>query len=94
MQDLLSLLDTIRRPRLLIRAARIGSEHYRRNPHLNRLLGEAVLPRNGPALLRLIEIEAEMNASRESRQAAYSVSQHVEVLCAMIGEAQLLRALS
>ena len=30
MQDILSLLSSLRRPRLLIRAARIGADDYRR----------------------------------------------------------------
>ena len=39
MQDILSMLSAIHRPRLLMRAARFGAEDYRREVHLPRLLG-------------------------------------------------------
>ena len=39
MHDLTSLLHSLHRPRLLIRAARIAAEEYRRDPHLARVLG-------------------------------------------------------
>ena len=77
--------------RLLIRAARIGAQDYRRNPHLHRLLGYGALPRPGAALVRLMEIEADLDEQRAAEDAAYSVSRHVEVLTAMMGEAHLLR---
>ncbi len=39
MQDILSRMNALRRPRLLIRAARAGADDYMRAPHLARLLG-------------------------------------------------------
>lgn len=42
--------------------------------------------------MRLIEIEHDLNESRINDDATYSVTRHVEVLMAMMGEAQLLRA--
>ncbi|WP_439522641.1 DUF6477 family protein [Marivita sp.] len=92
MQDLLTQLSNLRRPRLLIRAARIGAETYRRDARLPRLLGYGVTLRTGPALLRLMELEAEMNEHRENGDAGYRVADHVEVLTAVMGESQLLRA--
>ncbi|MBW4708808.1 hypothetical protein KX928_13545 [Roseobacter sp. YSTF-M11] len=92
MQDLLSMLHALRRPPLLMRAARIGAEDYRRSVHLPRLLGYGVLPKHGAALLRLMEIEAELNVQRTSGNASYSLIRHVDVLIAMLGEARVLRA--
>ncbi|WP_299961876.1 DUF6477 family protein [uncultured Roseobacter sp.] len=92
MQDLLSMLHAIRRPPLLMRAARIGAEDYRRAVHLPRLLGYGVLPRHGAALMRLIEIEGELNAQRTGSDTSYSLIRHVDVLIAMLGEARVLRA--
>ncbi|SMC74960.1 DUF6477 family protein [Primorskyibacter flagellatus] len=92
MQDILSLLHTLKRPRLLIRAARIGAQDYQRTAHLPRLLGYGALPRTGPALMRLMEIEAELNARREASDAGYSIARHVELLVAMMGEARVLRS--
>ncbi len=93
MQDILSMLNTLRRPRLLIRAARIGSQDYRRERHLQRLLGYGALPRPAAALLRLMEIEREMNEQRNGDEAGYSLTRHLDILIAMMGEAQLLRAM-
>lgn len=94
MMDLLSLLNTIHRPRLLIRAARFGIEDYRREVHLRRLIGPGALPRSGAALAQLIELEADQNGLRTENAAGYSPARHVEILIAMMGEAQILRASS
>lgn len=92
MQDILSRLNGLKRPHLLMRAARIGAESYRRGTYLRRLLGCSLLPRSGPALMHLMEIEAELNTQRKMADASYSLIRHVEVVIAMIGEARLLRA--
>ena len=47
MQDLSSMLHALSRPRLLIRAARIGARDYSRNRHLRRLLHCETVPRPG-----------------------------------------------
>ena len=91
MRDLLGMLQSLRRPRLLIRAARIGAQDYRRDPHLHRILGYGALPRSGVALMRLMEMEADLEDRRVAGDAGYSISRHVEVLCAMMGEARILR---
>ncbi|MGH1459667.1 MAG: DUF6477 family protein [Paracoccaceae bacterium] len=91
MQDILTMLNALRRPRLLIRAARIGMEDYRRDHHLRRLLGHGSVPRSGPALLRLMELEADLDDMRRQSNASYSVVKHVDLLIAMMGEAQILR---
>lgn len=92
MHDILTMLDALRRPRLLIQAARIGAAEYRRSTHLPRHLGHGGLPRSGPALLRLMEMENELNDRRLGHEAAYSATDHVDILIAMMGEARLLRA--
>lgn len=92
MQDIISMLHALRRPPLLMRAARIGAEDYRRDVHLPRLLGYGVLPRHGAALLKLIEIEGDLNAMRTSGNSSYSLIRHVDLLIAMLGEARVLRA--
>ena len=91
MQDILSMLNAIHRPRLMMRAARIGAENYRRNTHLPRLFGYGVLPRHGAALLKMMEIEAELETQRKANDAAYNLLRHIDVLIAMVGEARILR---
>jgi hypothetical protein len=91
MQDILGLISQLRRPRLLIRAARFGVEDYARSRHLGRILRAHRLPRFGEALVRLMDIEGEMNDRRLSEDATYSIARHVEVLIAIMGEARLMR---
>lgn len=92
MQDVLSMLQALRRPRLLMRAARIGADDYSRTTHLPRLMGYGVLPRHGAALLKLMELEGDLNTQRISGNTSYSLVKHVDVLIAMVGEARVLRA--
>ncbi len=91
MQDILTRIARLKRPRLLSRAARIGATGYRRELHLPRLLNEARLPRSAEALLKLSEIEAEMNGLRSAGAQEYHMPRHVEVLIAIVGESALLR---
>ena len=86
------MLSDLRRPRLLIRAARIGAHDYRRDPHLLRILGYGTLPRPGAALMQLFEIEAELEDRRKAGDTGYAVSRHVEILVAMMGEARAIRS--
>lgn len=92
MQDIISRLQALHRPKLLMRAARIGAEDYRRSSHLARVLGFGALPRHGQALMRLMEIEAELNSKRKDGDAGYSLITHIDVLIAMVAEARILRA--
>jgi hypothetical protein len=92
MQDILGIMTGLRRPRLLIRAARIGADEYRRERHLQRLLGYGATPRNATALMRLLELEQVMNAQRVDNDAGYSLTRHLDILIAMMGEARILRA--
>lgn len=92
MQDILAMLNRLRRPRLLIRAARLGARDYARDRHLKRLLGYGALPRPGVALMRLMELERDLNDRRREDDAGYSLPRHIDLLIAMIGEAQLIAA--
>ena len=91
MQDILSMLKTLRRPSLLMRAARIGAEDYSRASHLPRILGYGVLPKHGNALMRLMEVEATLNDQRIDGDTSYNLVKHIDVLIALVGEARILR---
>ena len=90
MQDVLSILNSLHRPRLLIRAARAGAQDYNRKRHLQRLLGYGALPRTAAALMRLIDLERGMNDARKDGDAGYSLPRHIDVLIAIMGEANLM----
>lgn len=89
MTDLLSHLAGLRRPRLLIRAAQHGAAAYDRNRDLRRVLRLLSAPDATRALPSLIEAEADLDASRRSGDAGYSVARHVELLIALMAEARL-----
>ncbi len=91
MQDILSMLSAIHRPRLLMRAARFGAEDYRRDVHLPRLLGYGTLPRYGAALMQLMEMESALNAQRKGNDTGYSLTRHIDVLIAIVAEARVMR---
>jgi len=92
MKDILSYLADLNRPRLLVRAARIGVDDYQRERHLPRLLGRSTTPRSTQALMRLREIELDMNAQRIASDTGYSIARHIDVLIAIMAEARILRA--
>ncbi|GAA6179108.1 hypothetical protein NBRC116594_05460 [Shimia sp. NS0008-38b] len=85
-------MSELRRPRLLIRAARVGMEDYVRDQHLKRIIGRGKLPRHGAALVKLMDMETELDRHRRQGLASYSIVSHVDLLIAMMSEAHLLRA--
>ncbi len=92
MLDLMTMITTLRRPRLLARAAKFGAQDYSRERHLQRILGYGRLPGSGPALVRLLEMERELNSLRKEEDTAYSLVRHLDLLIAILGEAQLYQA--
>lgn len=89
MSDLRVLLATLRRPRLLMNAARFGLGDYRRERDLRRLVKGTPSPEE--TLPRLIEVERHLEDTRLSGEASYSVVRHIDVLIALLAEVQLLR---
>lgn len=90
MTDAMTLLKTLRRPRLLIRAARFGIVDYNRDRDLKRLMKSARTPSPACAVDGLISEEARLEEIRKSGDASYSVGRHVEILIALMAEARLL----
>lgn len=88
-------LRQTRRPRLLLRTARIGMAEYQRERDLNRLLRLPATPAPGVATVEaLLDLEAEMEGLRtrpmsESGE-TWRAARHVEVLIALLAESRLL----
>ncbi len=80
------MLSTLRRPRLLITAARYKLASYRRERDLPRLLGMSRPGPHGRCLGRLMLIEAGINQARLTGSATYSIARHIEILAAMMHE--------
>lgn len=91
MTDILSVLESERRPRLLMDAARIAARDYRRASHLARLLPEQPLPGSCQAFLKLCEMERGHEAARRAGDLTYRPSRHVAVMSALLGEALEIR---
>ena len=94
MLDISARIAQLRRPGLLIKAARFGLDDYVRNMHLRRILKTDSIPRPAPAVMQLLDIESALNTARIEKQATYSVARHVDVMIALMAEAQILRATS
>ena len=90
MQDIYTRLSQMRRPRLLVSAARHGIADYDRQRVLAKLLGSERLPGPVEALIRLMEIEAGHNETRKEMPATYQAARHVDVLIALMSEARAL----
>lgn len=83
-------LADLRRPRILVNAARHGLSGYRRDRDLKRLIDNDLPPET--AVPRLMSEEERLEETRRAGDAAYSVMRHIEVLSALIAEARLLPA--
>lgn len=92
MFDILGIVAQLRRPSLLVRTARIGMNEYCRERHLQRILRTANLPRHGEALMKLVDLETDLDSLRRAGRAEYSYARHIDVLIAIMGETALLRA--
>jgi hypothetical protein len=90
MSDILSMVRDLRRPRLLIRAARAGVADYKRSRDFGRVMRTANAPSPECALAMLLEEEHRIETTRQSGAASYSFIRHVELLIALMAEARLL----
>lgn len=82
-------LSNMRRPRLLIRAARFGVADYRRDRDLRRLIGRTAPPAD--ALRQLMTEEGRLEHNRQQGDATYSFAKHIELLIALVAEARLMQ---
>lgn len=90
MTDLLAVLSELRRPRLLMQAARHGIQDYCRNRDLSRLTRSHSVPTPTDALPLLIREEQSVEETRRRGDASYSIIRHIDLLIAILAEARLL----
>lgn len=88
MNDLANLLGGLRRPKILIRAARAGVSDYRRDRDLKRLFRSLRGTSPQQVIVTLITEESRLELCRAAGDATYSVQRHVGVLTALIAEAR------
>jgi len=90
MSEVLSALGALRRPRLLIRAARHGMTEYSRERTLTRLIDVEITLAPEAAVRKLMHAEAQVESDRQNGDGAYSIARHIELLIAIMAEARLL----
>lgn len=93
MTDLFSRILDLRRPPLLIRAARAGTGHFDRQRDLKRLIRVTAAPAPSRSITLLLDEEAELEESRKTQNPSYSPLRHIEVLIAVIAETRLLSSM-
>lgn len=76
----------LRRPRILVRAARAGQTGWRRQRDLPRLLRCEDCPAPDAALRRLRAEEAALDGARRARSAEYDLKRHVLLMIAILAE--------
>lgn len=92
MTDFANLLAALRRPRILVRAARCGLADYRRDRDLKRILRLPKATLSARALDTLLAEERRLEDIRTAGEATYSLQRHVAVLTALLAEAHIAAA--
>ena len=80
----------LRRPKVLVRAARFAMLDFRREKSLRRVLRREKIPGPMAAIALLMHRERELETMRTQGDAAYSVSKHIDVLAALMGELSVM----
>lgn len=90
MTDPVTRITALRRPPMLVSAARHGTSIYDRARILPRLLDGRLPTCAEETLTMLLGLEAGHEEARRRQEAGYSVARHVETLIALMAEARLL----
>jgi hypothetical protein len=88
MTEVAASLSDLRRPKILIRAARAGVSDYRRDRDLKRLVRDARGAAPADAMTPLLAEEHRLEATRTGGGATYNLQRHVAVLTAILAEAR------
>ena len=81
-------LSKLKRSKALITAACIGDNNYYRRRELSRILGFTYSGQNDELLEMLLDMQAEEEAQRLSNDPFYNLSGQIDLLIALISEAQ------
>ena len=80
-------LESMNRPSLLVRTARIALSNFNRETVLFKIFGFELSEEPKEVLVDLIEHENELNTQRKTGDATYSIAHHISVLTAIMHEA-------
>jgi hypothetical protein len=90
MTDLSTQIADLRRPRLLVSAARHGMTNYRRTRDLQRIAGQSQRATPHAVVESLLHQEEQVEQTRLAHDGTYSVNKHVELLIALMAESRNL----
>ncbi len=90
MPNIEAFLAKLRRPKILVSAARHGLSDYNRKRDLVRLTGQSPRRPSTSIVESLISQEEEIEETRRSGDASYRVSHHIELLVALMAECRLI----
>lgn len=90
MFNIIDLLENLRRPKILVRAAKLGLQEYNRETHLKKITRSPVTGSSNAIIDRLLVQENTLEDARRKGDASYNVQHHIRVLTAVLAEARLL----
>lgn len=79
-------LSNLKRPKILIKAAKIASQTYRRSRDLSRILGYSHPTLDSSIHQQIFDLEHSINQKRRLGDASYDLKTHVQVLGALLAE--------
>lgn len=91
MTDADAILSKLRRPNLLIKAARFGAKRYKRKKHLKSASPNGLRMDQSALLKDLMEKENDLEWNRRAGTSDYNLKRHVLVLSALLAEAKRAR---
>ncbi|MBV1864166.1 MAG: DNA repair protein RadA [Rhodobacteraceae bacterium] len=89
MFNIFDLLENLHRPKILVRAARLGLSDYNRETDLQRISQTAKTSSPAAVIDRLLSQEETLELARRNGDASYSIHRHIRVLTAVLAEARL-----
>lgn len=81
-------LTALKRPKILVEAARHGATLYKRKTHLRKIIGGRYCRNHEQLLDALSQHEFALDQDRRAQIETYSVRRHIEVLSALLAESQ------
>jgi hypothetical protein len=90
MVNIIDILQTLKRPKILVRAARLGLAEYNRDRELRRITKTSRNTCQQTVFDRLLAHENRLEYARCNGDASYSIQRHIQVLTAVLAEAKLI----
>ncbi len=90
MFNIIEILQTLKRPKILVRAARLGLAEYNRDRELRRITKTSQNTCQQAVFDRLLAHEIHLEHARCNGDASYSIQRHIQVLTAVLAEAKLI----